>query len=194
MPTVKDATTVKPEVKVSRRRVNKHDLQGGHSVEQLREAAKLEILDVTRGPDSVTALVRVTNVGSGHMLPTGIPTRKVVLTARLKGPRGGVVRESAVRYQKVLVDGEGKPVDSDAEILVKPVTVFQDNRLAPLEARTARFVFPVGKDVVFEETILKRTYRRNLSVEVTLTYSYTPLILQTADMVVEMAQATRPVP
>lgn len=194
MPTVKEATTVKPEVKVSLRRVNKHDLQGGHSAEQLREAARVEILDVTRGPDSVTALVRVTNVGSGHMLPTGIPTRKVVLTARLKGPRGDVVRESAVRYQKVLVDGEGKPVDSDAEVLVKRVTVFQDNRLAPLESRTERFVFPVSKDIVFEETIHRRTSRRNFSVEVTLTYRYTPLILQPADMLVEMGRATRPVP
>lgn len=194
MPTVKEATTVKPEVKVSAKRVNKHDLQGGHSAEQLRRAAKLEILDVTRGPDSVTAMVRVTNVGSGHMIPTGIPTRKLALAARLKGPRGDVIRESTVRYRKALVDAEGKPVDTDAEILVKPVTVFQDNRLAPLEARTERFVFPVGKDIVFDETILQRTYRRNFSVEVTLTYSYAPMILKPADIVVEMAKANRSVP
>lgn len=36
MPTVKEATTVKAGVRVSADRVNKHDLQGGHSEEQLR--------------------------------------------------------------------------------------------------------------------------------------------------------------
>jgi hypothetical protein len=47
--------------------------------------------------------------------------------------------------------------------------------------------------MIQDQVIGGRTYQRNLSVEVVLTYSYTPLILQPADMVQEMAKDSRPV-
>jgi hypothetical protein len=192
MPTMKDATTVKAGVKASTKRVNKHDLQGGHSVEQLQRAAKVEILEVNKDSDVVRVRVRVTNVGSGHKMPTGIPSRKVLLTGRLKDARGAIIRESTIRYQKVLADAQGKPLETDADIFLRPSTILTDNRLGPQEARIEQFVFPVTREMT-QDKIMGRTYQRNLSVEVALTYSYTPLILQPADMVQDMAKDSRPV-
>jgi hypothetical protein len=192
MPTVKDATTVKAGVKASTKRVNKHDLQGGHSVEQLQRAAKVEILEVTKGSDAVRLRVRVTNVGSGHKMPTGIPSRKVLLIGRLKDARGAILREATIRYQKILADAQGKPLETDADIFLRPSTVLTDNRLGPQESRIEQLVFPITRDMIQDQVIGGRTYQRNLSVEVALTYSYTPLILQPADMVQEMAKDSRP--
>ncbi|OGB94906.1 MAG: hypothetical protein A3H39_16625 [candidate division NC10 bacterium RIFCSPLOWO2_02_FULL_66_22] len=192
MPTVKDATTVKAGVKVSTKRVNKHDLQGGHSVDQLQRAARVEILEVSKASDAVRVRVRVTNVGSGHKMPTGIPSRKVLLTGRLKDARGAVLREATIRYQKVLADAQHKPLETDADIFLKPSTVLLDNRLGPQESRIEELVFPVTREMIQDQVIGGRTYQRNLSVEVALTYSYTPLILQPADMVQDMAKDSRP--
>jgi hypothetical protein len=194
MPTVKDATTVKAGVKVSTKRVNKHDLQGGHSAEQLQRAAKVEILEVSKSSDAVQVRVRVTNVGSGHKMPTGIPSRKMLLIGRLKDARGVILREATIRYQKILADAHYNPLESDADIFLKPSTILTDNRLGPQESRIEQLVFPVTRDMIQDQVIGGRTYPRNLSVEVGLTYSYTPLILQPADMVQEMAQDSRPLP
>ena len=136
--------------------------------------------------------VRVTNVGSGHKMPTGIPSRKVLLTGRLKDARGAVLREVTVRYQKVLADAQHKPLETDADIFLKPSTVLLDNRLGPQESRIEELVFPVTREMIQDQVIGGRTYQRNLSVEVALTYSYTPLILQPADMVQDMAKDSRP--
>lgn len=193
MPTVKDATTVKAGVKVSTKRVNKHDLQGGHSVEQLQRAAKVEILEVSKGSDAVRAKVRVTNVGSGHKMPTGIPSRKVLLTGRLKDARGTILREATIRYQKVMGDAQHNALETDVDIFLKASTILTDNRLGPQESRIEDLVFPVTREMIQDQVIGGRTYQRNLSVEVVLTYSYTPLILQPADMVQEMAKDSRPV-
>ncbi len=193
MPTVKDATTVKAGVKASTRRVNKHDLQGGHSVEQLQRAAKVEILEVSKASDAVRVKVRVTNVGSGHKMPTGIPSRKVLLTGRLKDARGSILREATIRYQKVLGDAQHNALETDADIFLKASTILTDNRLGPQESRIEDLVLPVTREMIQDQVIGGRTYPRNLSVEVGLTYSYTPLILQPADMVQEMAKDSRPV-
>lgn len=193
MPTVKDATTVKAGVKVSTKRVNTHDLQGGHSADQLQRAARVEILEVSKGSDAVLVKVRVTNVGSGHKMPTGIPSRKVLLIARLKDGRGAILKEAAIRYQKILGDAHSNPLETDADIFLKASTILADNRLGPQESRVEQLVLPVSREMLRDQVIGGRTYPRNLSVEVALTYSYTPLILQPADMVQEMAKDARPV-
>jgi hypothetical protein len=127
-------------------------------------------------------------------MPTGIPSRKVLLTGRLKDARGAVLREATIRYQKVVADAKNNPLEADADIFLKASTILADNRLGPQEARIEQLVFPVTKEMIQDQVIGGRTYQRNLSVEVTLTYSYTPLILQPADMVQEMAKDSRPLP
>jgi hypothetical protein len=192
MPTVAGATTVKADVKVSTKRVNKHDLQGGHSAEQVRRAARVEILEVSKSSDAILVKVRVTNVGSGHKMPTGIPTRKVLLVGRLKDARGSILREATLTYEKLLADAQHNPLETDVDIFLKASAVLMDNRLGPQESRIEQLVFPVTRDITEDQVIGGRTYPRNLSVEVGLTYSYTPLILKPADMVQEMASDTRP--
>ncbi|MBI2113721.1 MAG: hypothetical protein HYT85_01350, partial [candidate division NC10 bacterium] len=75
---------------------------------------------------------------------------------------------------------------------LKPSTILLDNRLGPQESRIEELVFPVTRDMLQDQVIGGRTYQRNLSVEVALIYSYTPLILQPADMVQDMAKDSRP--
>lgn len=128
------------------------------------------------------------------MIPTGTPSRKLLLTARLRGPRKEILRKSTIRYQKILVDDQLNPVENDVDVFVKPVKVLTDTRLRPQEARVERFVFPVTPELLSEERILHRTYPRTYEVEVELTYRYTPVVLQPADMTVEMARDSRALP
>jgi hypothetical protein len=127
-------------------------------------------------------------------MPTGIPSRKILLSGRLKDARGSILREVTIRYQKILVDAQRNPLETDADIFLKPSTILVDNRLRPQESRIEQLVFPVTQELTRDQVIGGHTYPRNLSVEVALTYSYTPLILQPADMVQEMAKDTRPLP
>jgi hypothetical protein len=118
----------------------------------------------------------------------------MLLIGRLKDARGAILRETTIRYQKILADAQYNPLETDADIFLKPSTILTDNRLSPQESRIEQLVFPVTRDMIQDQVIGGRTYPRNLSVEVGLTYSYTPLILQPADMVQEMAQDSRPLP
>ena len=71
---------VKDKIKSSNRKlVNLHDISAGHSEEQLKKAVKVELKNISADKDFVVISVDITNVGSGHMVPTGISRRKLAL-------------------------------------------------------------------------------------------------------------------
>jgi len=182
MPEVFGVPIVNPEVAKTIRIVTAHKFLGGHSEITLTRVAKISSL-VERLDDSLSVVVYVTNAESGHRLPTGIPSRKVILRLRLLSPRGEVageiVGEKEVVYKRVLIDEEGReiPDDNMKDMFLKAVGVKSDNRIYPGESRREEFIFPIS-DVMGEEVI----------VESVLRYEFRVPFLEPNIMKVEMAR------
>jgi hypothetical protein len=172
MPLV-EGKVVSPEIKkIKERRINLHNLAGGHSIAKVKDAMKIEITSVQRKEDRVVAVVAIINSGSGHSIPTGIPTRKLILTVTAELPRGEALKQERV-YQKVLLDKNGKEILRDSEIFTEPARIAQDNRIKSGERREEVFTFKIssGKDVVISARVK---------------YLYQPLLLQETEMSIEI--------
>lgn len=164
----------------SRGYINLHTIAGGHSVEQLRKTVRLQVEEVKRSQDTLNVKVRVTNLGAGHMVPTGIPSRRVTLRVEVETSQGQVSAQEVI-YQKLLVDQQGKPVTRDSMIFTEWVRVAKDNRLAPRESRKEEFSFSVRRGV-------------RAKVKAEIIYNYTPLLLQPMEIRVPMASEEKVAP
>jgi hypothetical protein len=173
MPAMRGNTVV-PGLGVSRDVINLHNLSGGHSSEQVRKAVSLRILNLRRTEPTVARLeVEVGNVGSGHYVPTGMPTRKVVLDVDLYVAGKRVVSDQRV-YQRVLLDAEGRRIDEDYRVMLDAKKLLSDNRLHPGEIRIERFImYHVPQE-------------GKLSAKVRLKYSYEPILYSTQQMSIDL--------
>jgi hypothetical protein len=175
MPLVK-GDIVKPEIKKSTEKyINLHDITGSRSLERLREAVRAEIEEVRRVDDMLHVKVKITNIGSGHMVPTGLPTRKLVLQVRGNTPKEEIPIGEIV-YHKLLLDKNRKEIIKDSEIFYKAKSVAMDNRLAPRESRIETFKFPAPEGI---ESIM-------LNVVVKVFYKYSPIIMERKEMEIEL--------
>ncbi|MFQ6038993.1 MAG: multiheme c-type cytochrome, partial [Candidatus Aminicenantales bacterium] len=78
---------VRPQVAASQqKKINLHAISASHSTEQLQKAVAVRIQNVHREEGVIQVTVEVSNTGSGHKVPTGIPSRKLVLLVELKAP------------------------------------------------------------------------------------------------------------
>ncbi|GAB4111270.1 MAG: multiheme c-type cytochrome [Acidobacteriota bacterium] len=154
------ANIVDPKVKrVLGGMVNTHSTPGGHSKIQLARALRLRILELKQVSDGVRVQVDVQNTGAGHQVPTGSPTRKVLLTVTaVAGDRREV---QSREYQRILHDSAGQPVMRDSLVFTNAAGVLQDTRLKPGESRIENFHFPLPPG-------------GNVEVTATLTYLYSP--------------------
>ncbi len=152
--------------------INSHEAAGGHFAETVKKAVILRLGEVRRDGEKIHAVVRLENVGSGHKVPTGLPTRRLVLT--LQALVGGTPLYSEERvFEKVLVDAKGAKVTKDADLFLTAVKVIRDNRLEPRKPREEHFSFyaPEGKRV---------------DLRVSAYYLYQPRIIQETEMKVEI--------
>jgi len=171
--------TVPSSLAPPRGNINRHDISGGHSIEQVRKAARVRILQVERIASRLVEIkVEVANIGSGHSIPTGMPTRQLILEVVLFA-EGREVTRFTREYQKKLLDKQGKPIFEDYMAVLDARTVMQDNRLRPGEVRVERFEAIVQPEVP-------------LRVEATLHYRYEPKILKPEKMSIEMASDRSP--
>ena len=169
---------VNPEVARTQRSVTAHKFLGGHSQINITTAATLtQVID--KADDHISVVVYVTNAEAGHALPTGIPSRKVILTVKLSDARGQELEKKEVVYRRVLVDGEGKeiPEENIKDMFLKAVSVKSDNRIRPKETRREEFTFSLPKGVV--STLLVESY---------LYYEFSVPYLEPNMMKVEMAE------
>jgi hypothetical protein len=121
--------------------INSHRTPGGHSPELLRKAVTLEILGLRRDGDTIAFDVQIANVGAGHDLPTGLPTRTIVLAAEVVD--GAVVVGHAERtYRREVLDSQGKLIVHDSRVFVATARIGADSRLKAGARRTEHFVFP----------------------------------------------------
>jgi len=155
-----------------------HNLAGGHSLTQLKKALALKISRVERKKDRMTVHVDVTNTGSGHRVPTGVPTRKLILYCEIRIPGGKVYKEKII-YEKAIFDSEGFELKNDSDIMLgMGVSVAKDNRIFPKETRKEIFTFYLPKN-------------KEAKIAVWVDYLYEPLILQETEMRIEMNRDDR---
>ncbi len=147
-----------------------------HDSNQKRSALRLEIARVDRRPGELEVEVRVENVGSGHMVPTGLPTREIVLEVVVETGTHSIQRER--RYRKVVGDEKGQPLNADYAVLLYGAKILNDNRIAPREVRTERFRFPVRES-------------EGVTVRAELSYLYSPFIVGAKTMDIKLGQVKR---
>ncbi len=125
----------------AREGVNLHDISGSHDLERVRQAVKMKIRSVTRlEADKTQVRIDVTNVGSGHRFPTGLPLRWAILEVNLSD-RGSIVARREIEFKKVLLNERGVPVTREHEVFLAARSIGMDTRLKPKERRTVRLTF-----------------------------------------------------
>ncbi len=159
MPT-DSGSIVDPQIQRTTRPVNTHKMPGSHSRAQLRKALVLRIDELRQKGDQVEAVVTVENNGAGHHIPTGMPSRKLVLAVEAVTPAGKRFTGERV-FQKQLVDAKGNPVNSDSAAFIDAVRISTDNRIAAGERRRSTFTFAIG-------------HAEKVNLRATLDYSYSP--------------------
>ena len=156
------ASVVDPKVKrVEGSFVNLHKMPGGHSRDQLTKSLRLRIIELKKSEEAVYVKVQLKNSGAGHAVPTGSPSRKVVLSLRAEtSGQAEPIRAQKV-YQRLVLDSEGQPILKDSRLIIDGVKVASDNRIGPGEERIEEFFLPVSGD-------------GNYTIRATLTYLYSP--------------------
>ncbi|MBI5042719.1 MAG: hypothetical protein HZC10_02595 [Nitrospirae bacterium] len=171
----KEGAIVSADVKKSKvKLINDHNIQGGHSIDQVKKAIRVEIKDVKRYPDKLRVSVDVTNAGSGHMVPTGTPSRKIVLDVTVKTTTGQLLKEQRV-YKKTLVGAGGMEFTKDSDAMCNKSVITSDNRIKPKETRREGFIFYIPQDVA-------------VTVTAQAIYQYNPEIIQQTDISIEMGK------
>jgi hypothetical protein len=156
-----------------RESINLHNISGMHSVEQVRKAATARIVAIRkRNSNTAVVEVQVANVGSGHSIPTGMPTRRLVLEVVLYAGDREIRRFERV-YQKTLVDEFGQLLVEDHRALLEAHRIQDDTRLRPGERRLERFVSIVPQG-------------ESIRVEARLHYVYEPRLLTRETIQIEI--------
>lgn len=153
-----------------REHISTHDFVGGNAMlpgllgspehdrlakERLSSAATLEIENIEQTNETVKFNVKVTNVGAGHKIPTGLTEARMVwLTIDVRDKTGkevfssgemdkdGYIEEHAVVYHTVLGDAGGKPT---MKVWLAD-RILSDNRIPPKGQSIETFTFNVPGD------------------------------------------------
>jgi len=104
---------------------------------------------VSRTASSITVQIDVENVGSGHYIPTGMPTRVVVLAVTATAGRRSVF-EHELYYRKEVVDATGRLLTDDVDVMLRGAAIRRDSRIPPGGVITETLSIPVSgtRDVV----------------------------------------------
>ena len=167
---------VAEEVKKSQPHSQIHRHRLIHDTDQIKAALHLEIGRVKRTSSGAEVDVQVENVGSGHMIPTGIPSRELQLQVTAHAGEASVSQERS--YRKVVADEKGRPLTLDHEIILYGARVLSDNRIGPGERRLERFVFDLPRANIVQ-------------IEAVITYVYEPMLLKKQPMRITIGQTEK---
>jgi len=171
MPEV-EGFVVDPKLKESSRTINLHDIQGGHSLTQLKKSVQLNMVNMKKEKDTLNVGLKIANIGSGHMIPTGIPSQQLVLEVSLI-VKNKIIDTQTREYEKVISDASGRVLKDDWDIIMNGAKILNDNRLAPLEERIEHFTFQIPQG--YEGTISSKIY-----------YVYRPYLMEKQEIKVEI--------
>jgi len=171
--------TVRSGLGVERDGINLHDISGMHSNEQVRSAVVGRLRSIRRTePDMAEVVVEIENVGSGHSVPTGLPTRKLVLDVTVFC-NGKVVKQIQRVYQRILLDEQGIPIREDHRAMLEARRLLSDTRIQPGERREELLTLEVPK-------------HGTLDASVKLQYSYQPMLLGRENITIDLATESLP--
>jgi hypothetical protein len=137
--------------------LNLHRLVGGGSLGQLRRGLDLNVLAAEpRGEDGYVE-VEIANGAAGHKIPTGLPSKQLVLIVRALSDGKETFSQTRV-YERKLVDSKGAPIKSDGDLFLAAAKVVSDNRIAPKEKRKETFRFHLASGTVKAEITLAYRY------------------------------------
>lgn len=157
--------------------INLHQMPGSRSVEQLNRAIQSQI-STSRQGEKVKVVVKLTNAGAGHYVPTGSPMRKLILEVRMDPfGEGQAVRAERV-YARTITDQKGILLEREHLSFLRAAKVVADTRIAPKETRTETFSFDVPEG-------------RRARVEAHLYYFYSPMALTEAEQRIKFMSMSR---
>lgn len=163
--------------------ISSHDIAGGHSTSKREDSIDIKIASIVKFKQKVEVLVDVTNKGAGHKIPTGMPSKKLVLQVSIQSKSGETFQMNQKVYHKSLADSNGNLVVTDADLLMgKAVKIISDNRLAPLETRREKFTFFIPDE-------------KDQRVSAAVFYDHNPKVVQTTPIHIklhEVFEAIRP--
>ena len=136
---------VNQQIKMTNELAPDHSVTGGHAVVRLQDAATVRVSARCKGK-TIEVQAWVENVGAGHKIPSGAPTRRVVLDVSLLTPAGANVKSQDRVYEKTLEDRQGNPVTTVTDSFLKAARVVSDTRLEPEETRQESFTFDTPKE------------------------------------------------
>jgi hypothetical protein len=152
-------TTVEEHIKRTGRTefVGFHAIPGGRSLAQLRRALGLEIVAVTPGNGSVTVRANIVNRAAGHWLPTGMPSRELVLEFSTHWGDNANTREMV--FGRKVYNADNELLTSVARMILEGARVSIDTRLRPGQSRDVIQVLPAPRDA--EVTLVVRAFYRS---------------------------------
>lgn len=157
--------------------INLHQMPGSHSVEQLNRAIQSQVSAIRQG-DKVKVVVKLTNAGAGHYVPTGSPMRKLILEVRLDPFGEGKSQRVERVYARTIQDQKGKTVEREHVAFLKAAKVVSDTRIAPKETRTETFWLDLPAS-------------QRARVEASLYYFYSPMAQTEADQKIRFMTTSR---
>lgn len=157
--------------------INLHRMPGSRSVEQLNRAIQSQI-STSRQGDKVKVVVKLTNVGAGHYVPTGSPMRKLILEVRFEPFGEGQASRVERTYARTIRDQKGATVPREDLAFMKAAKVVEDTRIAPKETRTETFAFDLPSG-------------RRARVEANLYYYYSPMAVTEAEQKIRFMAMSR---
>lgn len=180
MPKIFGLPVVDPKIKKTDHMLTAHEFLGGHSQINLTHAATIRT-EIKKEENRAIITTYITNAESGHKLPTGTPSRKIILETKILDKSDNTLAETKKVYRKVLMDENGVILEKNYEMILKSKSIFSDNRIAPKETRKEEFVFDIPKGV------------DSFRVESMLKYEFLTPVVTTTMMEVEMAKDSKSV-
>jgi len=156
--------------------LNLHEIPGGHSIQQLNKAIKAD-LSATREGDRLRVVVKLSNRGAGHDVPTGSALRQLILDLQAESLDGHHFSEERI-YRRTVADRSGALLNREDLVFIKGAHVVEDTRLAPNETKTETFSFPIPMGI-------------QTRVKASLFYYYSPLATTEAQQKVKFLELTR---
>jgi len=156
--------------------LNLHEIPGGHSIQQLNKAIKAD-LSTTREGDRLRVVVKLSNRGAGHYVPTGSSLRQLILELQADSLAGHHFSEQRI-YRRTVADRSGTVLNREDLVFIKGARVVTDTRLAPNETKTETFSFLIPQGT-------------QTRVRASLYYYYSPLASTEAQQKVTFLELTR---
>jgi hypothetical protein len=141
-------------------------------------AARVKVASVSRVPSGLRAVVEVSNVGSGHMAPTGMPTRALVLEVNLVDANGSVAEHQEYVFKRTILDSQYNELTNDADIILNGAIISKDNRIPPGGMMSVPFDFAAASG-------------KQYTVNAKLRYEYKPLILKEEEISIDMGSDSK---